>query len=270
MATATSGRTWKRPTVFPSYRVKWAVYLAVGGLFVWSAFGLFWGQSVSRFVDGIGYGTALVSSMYPPETGSTELNRLFDALVETIAMAMIATVTGIAISIPVAFGAAENLVPRPVYWLNRTIISISRAVDALIVAIIAVAAVGFGPLAGIVAISFKTVGFFSKLLAEDLEDIEMGSMEAVSASGASRFQTIVYGVVPQIVPRFVGLTIYRWDINVRAAAIVGIVGAGGIGQVLLTAFSRYEYDYVASILLAIVAVVLVAEFASARIRRRVQ
>jgi phosphonate transport system permease protein len=98
----------------------------------------------------------------------------------------------------------------------------------------------------------------------------MGSMEAVEATGGSTFQSIVYGVVPQVVPRFVGLAVYRWDINIRASTIIGIVGAGGIGTLLLQAFSRYEYDFVATILLAIIAVVLVGEGISAFVRRRIQ
>ena len=223
-----------------------------------------------RFLSGLGYGYELIEWMLPPETGSEYTLRLFDRMIETIAMAMVATVAGIAISLPVAFGAAGNLSPRQIYYLSRGVISATRAIDGLIVAIIAVIALGFGPLAGIVAISFKTIGFFSKLFAEDIEDIDMGGVEAVRTTGASRFQTLVYGVVPQVVPRFTGLAVYRWDINIRSSTIVGIVGAGGLGVLLQRAYQRYEYDYVAAILIAIIAVVLIAEFVSAVVRRRVQ
>jgi phosphonate transport system permease protein len=261
-------RTWQRPTSFRSHRVKLAVYTAIAGLVVWSVTSL--RITPGRFLSGLGYGYALIESMLPPETGGENIWRLADRMVETIAMAMVATVAGIGISLPIAFGAAENLAPRPVYYLSRGIISVSRAIDGLIVAIIAVVALGFGPLAGIVAISFKTIGFFAKLFAEDLEDIDMGGVEAVQATGASRFQRVVYGVVPQVIPRFAGLAVYRWDINIRSSTIVGIVGAGGIGVLLQRAYSRYEYDYVAAILIAIILVVLVAEFVSAFVRRRVQ
>mgnify|MGYP000588993956 FL=1 len=267
-ADAADRRTWQRPTTFRSRRVKWLVYSAVLALVAWSVASL--QITPGRFLSGIGYGYELIKSMLPPETGQENLLRLWDRLVETIAMAMVATVAGIAMSLPVAFGAAENISPRPTYYLSRGIISASRAIDGLIVAIVAVIALGFGPLAGIVAISFKTIGFFSKLFAEDLEDIDMGGVEAVEATGASRFQTLVYGVVPQVVPRFAGLAVYRWDINIRSSTIVGIVGAGGIGVLLQRAYQRYEYDYVAAILVAIIAVVLVAEFVSAVVRRRVQ
>lgn len=265
---ATEQHTWSRPTSFRSHRTKWLVYLITLGIIGWSLAGL--AITPQRFIEGLGYGYELIASMLPPETAESDLARLRDAMIETIAMAMIATVSGIAISIPVAFGAAENLSPRPTYYLSRAIISISRAIDGLIVAIIAVVALGFGPLAGIVAISFKTIGFFSKLLAEDIEDIDMKSVEAIRATGASSLQAMVYGVVPQVVPRFVGLAVYRWDINIRSSTIVGIVGAGGIGVLLNRAYQRYEYDYVGAILIVIIAVVLVAELVSAVVRRRVQ
>jgi len=261
---------WQRPTVFYNHTVKWIVYILTTLFVLWSLVSLLAGVSPQRIVDGMGFGASLVSSMVPPETEATAVNRVIDLVLESIAMAMIATVTGILISIPVAFGAAGNLMPRSVYALNRGIISVSRAVDGLIVAIIAVKAVGIGPLAGIIAISFKTVGFFSKLLAEDIEDVDMGAMEAIEATGASKLQSVLYGIVPQVVPRFIGLTVYRWDINLRASAIVGIVGAGGIGTLLLQAFSRYEYNYVATILLAIILVVLAGELFSAYVRKRVQ
>ncbi|XVH30619.1 phosphonate ABC transporter, permease protein PhnE [Haloferacaceae archaeon DSL9] len=269
-AIPTPERNWERPTAFYNRTVKWLVYGGTAAFVVWSVVSLFAGVSADRIFNGATYGYALLESMVPPETDPTALDRVTDLLIESIAMAMIATVTGIAISIPVAFGAADNLAPRSIYTVNRGIISVSRAVDGLIVAIIAVKAVGVGPLAGIIAISFKTIGFFSKLLAEDLEDIDMGALEAIEATGASNLQTILYAVVPQVVPRFVGLAVYRWDINVRASTIIGIVGAGGIGTLLLQAFSRYEYEYVATILLAIILVVLAGEAFSAYVRRRVQ
>ncbi|ESS10229.1 MAG: phosphonate ABC transporter, permease protein PhnE [uncultured archaeon A07HR60] len=265
--TSVDRQTWRRPTAFRNRYTKWAVYVVVLALVVWSVTSLR-SRQVVPFGTWLRLRTDRVDAA--PETGNENVFRLLDRMVETIAMAMIATVAGIAISLPVAFGAAGNLSPRPIYYLSRGVISVSRAIDGLIIAIIAVIALGFGPLAGIVAISFKTIGFFSKLFAEDLEDIDMGGVEAVRATGANRFQSVVYGVVPQVVPRFAGLAVYRWDINIRSSTIVGIVGAGGLGVLLQRAYSRYEYDYVAAILIAIILVVIVAEFVSAVVRRRVQ
>jgi len=263
---ATGEQTWERPTVFPRQEVKWAVYAGIVGFFVWSGFGV--GADPARIAQGLGSSVSLVGDFLPPSATPRQAQRILDKMLESVAMAMVSTLTGIALSVPIAFMAAENLSPKPLYTINRGLISISRAFNAIIVAIIAVKAIGFGPLAGILTITFKTVGFFSKLLAEDLEDIDMGSVNAVRATGASPVQTLLYGVVPQIIPRFAGLSVYRWDINIRTSTIIGIVGAGGIGSVLLTAFNRYDYQYVTAILLAIIAVVLVAEGVSAAVRRR--
>ncbi|WP_066413239.1 phosphonate ABC transporter, permease protein PhnE [Halorubrum aethiopicum] len=265
---AAERRTWRRPTVFRRREFKWAAYLGIAAFFLWSAWGI--GADPARIVRGFGRGLTLLGDFFPPEATPRQARRIVDKMVESVAMAMISTVTGIAISVPVAFMAAENLSPKPLYYLNRGFISLSRALNAIIVAILVVKAVGLGPLAGIITITFKTVGFFAKLLAEDLEDIDMGSVDAVRATGASPVQTLIYGVVPQIVPRFAGLSVYRWDINIRTSTVVGIVGAGGIGSVLLTAFNRYSYQYVSAILVAIIAVVLVAEGVSAVVRRRYQ
>ena len=260
--------TWRRPTAFRRREVKWATYLGLVAFFLWSALGV--GADPSRILRGIGSGLTLLGDFFPPEATPRQAQRIVAKMTESVAMAMVSTVTGIAISVPVAFMAAENLSPKPLYYLNRGFISLSRALNAIIVAILVVKAVGFGPLAGVITITFKTVGFFAKLLAEDLEDIDMGSVDAVRATGASPLQTLTYGVFPQIIPRFAGLSVYRWDINIRTSTIVGIVGAGGIGSVLLTAFNRYSYQYVTAILIAIIAVVLVAEGVSAIIRRRYQ
>lgn len=259
---AAGERTWERPTVFRRRELKWAVYAGVLGFFVWSGFGV--GADPGRIARGLGSAVSLVGDFFPPSASPRQADRIVGKMLESVAMAMVSTLTGIVLSVPIAFMAAENLSPKPLYAINRGFISISRAFNA----IIAVKAIGFGPLAGILTITFKTVGFFSKLLAEDLEDIDMGSVDAVRAAGASPVQTLLYGVVPQIIPRFAGLSVYRWDINIRTSTIIGIVGAGGIGSVLLTAFNRYDYQYVTAILLAIIAVVLVAEGVSAVVRRR--
>ncbi|MFD1571167.1 phosphonate ABC transporter, permease protein PhnE [Halorubrum laminariae] len=265
---AAEQRSWRRPTAFRRREIKWATYLGLAAFFLWSALSV--GADPSRIVEGAGRSLTLLGDFFPPEATPRQTQRIVDKMVESVAMAMVSTVTGIAISVPVAFMAAENLSPKPLYYLNRGFISLSRALNAIIVAILVVKAVGLGPLAGVITITFKTVGFFAKLLAEDLEDIDMGSVDAVRATGASPLQTLAYGVVPQIIPRFAGLSVYRWDINIRTSTIVGIVGAGGIGSVLLTAFNRYSYQYVSAILIAILAVVLVAEGVSAIVRRRYQ
>lgn len=190
-------------------------------------------------------------------------------LIESLTMTVIATVVGVALSIPIGLGAAKNLATGPIYLVCRSILAITRAFHEIILAILFVAMFGFGPFAGVVTLVVSTIGFLGKLIAEDIEAIQWDSVEAVESTGASWFQKVVYGVSPQIMPRFVGLTLYRLDINFRESAIIGIVGAGGIGATLNTAFQRYEYDSVSAILILIIGTVFVAEYISGAIRKRV-
>lgn len=282
---------WRRPTVFYNRWVKYLVYLAVVVFLAWNVWAV--RLPLERILSGFAAVSMLLGAMFPPDFGvtlvvrTTEVaglavpipvglevtdaaTRLWSGLVETIAMSIVATVAGVIISIPIAIMGAENLVPRPVYYVGRALISISRALHELIVGIIVVVGVGFGALAGVIALVWATPGFLAKLLAEDLEDIDRTQVEAVRSTGASPLQVLLFAVVPQVMPRFIGLTIYRWDINVRAATILGVVGAGGIGNVLLNSFDRYDYAYSMAIIIAIIAVVMVGEIASAAARRRVQ
>ncbi len=260
--------SWERPTAFYNKYVKYALYLTIVGFVVWS----FWAvmPSLVRFIEGFRIAANIASEMAVPDFGASNRQEMFPPLMESLAMAVIASIAGVLISIPIGFMAAENLVPKPLYYLNRGFITVSRAFHELIVAIIFVKAVGIGPLAGVLALVFKTVGFYSKLLAEDIEDIDMGQLHAIKATGAPPIVQYVYGVLPQVVPRMIGLAVYRWDINIRQSTIVGIVGAGGIGITLLNAFDRYQFDFVSAILIVIIAIVLVGEGISLYVRRRVQ
>jgi phosphonate transport system permease protein len=261
--------SWRRPTAFRSHRVKWAVYLIVGVFIIVSIWDI--RITFARLVTGLDAGAELLNAMFPLELNSAGKNsRLIEGMAESFAMSVVATILGVAVSIPIGFGAARNLGPRWVYVINRGLITISRAFHALIVAIVVVKAVGFGPLAGVITLVFKTVGFFSKLLSEELEDIDAGQLEAVRATGANRIQQMDYAVLSQVLPRIIGLSVYRWDINIRQSTIVGIVGAGGIGVTLINAWGRYDYDFAMTILAAIIAVVIVGELFSLYLRRRVQ
>ncbi|WP_083687781.1 phosphonate ABC transporter, permease protein PhnE [Natronorubrum daqingense] len=234
----------------------------------WSAWSI--RLSPARFVEGLSSTGQFLASMWPPDFGARERELIREGVTETLAMAVVATIIGVSVSVPVAFMAAKNLAPWPVYYLARGLITVSRAFHSLIIGIIFVVAVGFGPFAGALTLSFATVGFYGKILAEDLENIDMNQLRPIEAAGGNRLQVILYGVVPQALPRMIGLAIYRWDINVRSSTIIGIVGAGGIGFTLLNAFDRYQYDFAAAILIVIVAIVLAGEVASAMIRRRVR
>ena len=185
-------------------------------------------------------------------------------------MTVTSTVVGVLISIPIGIGAARNIAPLPIYTVCRAIIAVSRSFQEIIVAILFVAMFGFGPFAGFLTLSFATVGFLSKLLAEDIEDIDEAQAEAVRATGAGWWQVINYGIQPQVMPRLIGLSLYRLDINFRESAGIGIVGAGGIGATLNTAMDRYEYDTAGAILILIIVIVMLAEYSSGYVRRWVQ
>ena len=194
---------------------------------------------------------------------------LIDGFLESLKIAILATVGGIAISVPLAFMAASNISIRPIYLLGRGIIIVARSFHPVIVAIIFVKAVGFGPFAGALTLVVYSVGFVAKLLAERIEEIDFGQVEAMRSAGAGFIATLAYAVMPQIMPRLVGLGIYQLDSNLRASAVVGIVGAGGIGATLANAFGRYDYDFALAITMVIVGVILVSEAVSGFIRKRI-
>jgi phosphonate transport system permease protein len=223
----------------------------------------------ARVVDGLERGWAFVRAFAPPDFVSRRAE-IAEGLGESLVMTVTATAAGIALSIPFGVGAARNLAPLPVYLACRGFIAAARTLQEVIVAILFVAMFGFGPLAGMVTLAFATIGFLAKLLAEDIEDTDPGQLEAIRATGGSWLQLLNYGVQPQVMPRLIGLCLYRFDINFRESAVIGIVGAGGIGATLNTAFDRYEYDTAAAILVCIIAIVMVAEYASGIVRRRVQ
>ena len=264
---ATDRRTWKKPPMIKSARLRWALWLGVG-IYLALAFGTMeinWG----RVAEGIPRGQKFLAAFFPPDFAS-RWNEILDGIYESLWMTITSTVVGIAISVPVGLGAARNLAPRPVYLLCRGILAVSRSFQEIIIAIFMVKLFGFGPFAGFLTLSIATVGFYGKLLAEDIEDMDPGQAEAVKATGAGWFQWLNYSVQPQVLPRMVGLGMYRLDINFRESAVVGIVGAGGIGATLTTAFDRYEFDSAAAILLVIIVIVMAVEYSSGFVRRQVQ
>ena len=261
------GRRWKKP---PLIRRAWLRWLLSMGAMVYLAAAI---SSVevnwARVYEGLDRGAAFILSFTRPDF-LTRGSDIWDGLAESLIMTVAASVVGIAISIPIGLGAARNIAPLPVYLVCRGIVALSRALQEIIVAILLVAIFGFGPLAGFLTLSFATIGFLSKLLAEEIEAMDRAQAEAVRATGASWLQWIVYGVQPQVMPRLIGLSMYRIDINFRESAILGLVGAGGIGATLNTAFDRYEFDTAAAILLLIIGIVMALEYLSGVIRARVQ
>jgi phosphonate transport system permease protein len=264
---ATAPRQWKKPPLIRSAWLRWAlvvgavVYLAL----VFQTTPVNW----TRVWEGLPRGAAFLKAFFPPDFVS-RWDEIVEGIAESLWMTVVSTVVGIALSIPVGIGAAKNIAPAPVYYFCRAVLAVSRSFQEIILAIFFVKLFGFGPFAGFVTLSFATIGFYGKLLAEDIEDMDAGQAEAVRASGASWLQWINYGVQPQVMPRMIGLGLYRFDINFRESAVIGIVGGGGIGATLNTAFDRYEFDSAAAIIIVIIAIVMLCEYGSGYLRRWVQ
>ena len=261
------GKPWRKPSFIKRPWLRWTLIL--GALAYLIAAYVTIDVNWSRVYEGLERGKKFVLAFTNPDF-TTRSTDIYEGMIESIIMTIASSVVGIAISIPIALGAARNIAPLPVYLICRSIIAISRALQEIIVAILLVAIFGFGPLAGFLTLSFATIGFLSKLLAEDIESMDKVQAEAIKASGAKWTQWINYGVQPQVMPRLIGLSIYRLDINFRESAILGLVGAGGIGATLNTAFDRYEYDTAAAILLIIIFIVIALEYLSGVIRAMVQ
>jgi len=260
-------RHWKKPPLIKRAWLRWL--LAIGAV-VYLALALGTTEvNWARVWEGLPRGARFFAAFFPPNF-SSRWGDISDGILESLWMTLVATVIGIAISVPVGVGAARNIAPRPVYYVCRGILAVARSFQEIILAIFFVKLFGFGPFAGVVTLSVATIGFYGKLLAEDIEDMDFAQAEAVRATGAGWLQWINYGVQPQVMPRMIGLCLYRFDINFRESAVVGIVGGGGIGATLDTAFNRYEFDSAAAILWVIIGIVMAVEYSSSYVRRRIQ
>lgn len=266
-AASTQRRTWVKP---PAIERPWLRYglLVLTLIYLYFAVGSY-DVNWSRVAQGLERGWKFIKAFANPDF-FTRKTDIVEGMTESIIMAVTSTVVGILISIPIALGAASNLAPMPVYFVCRAIIALSRALHEIIVAILMVAIFGFGPLAGFITLSFATIGFLAKLLAEDIEAMDKTQAEAIKSTGASWLQWVNYAVQPQVMPRLIGLSVYRLDINFRESAVLGLVGAGGIGATLNTAFDRYEFDTAAAIIITIIVIVMALEYSSSIIRGWVQ
>ncbi|WP_310620578.1 phosphonate ABC transporter, permease protein PhnE [Flexibacterium corallicola] len=210
----------------------------------------------------------LFGRMVPPDT--TNLAEILQVLWETVNIATLATAIAVVISLPVAYMAAQNTTPNKLtLWIGRFILVSSRSINTIIWALLFVAIFGPGVIAGIVAIMFRSIGFVGKLLGEAIEEIDNKPVEALEATGASRFKVIMYAIVPQVMPTFWAVSILRWDINLRESTVLGLVGAGGIGVLLQGAIDTFNWQEVATILLAIIALVVIGEVVAAWLRRKI-
>jgi phosphonate transport system permease protein len=216
-------------------------------------------------------GAVLANRYYPPDIEYIMDRDYMGYVVETIQMAYLGAMFGLLMSVPLGWFGSFNMTPsrRFVYPVARLLTMGFRAVHEMIWAILFVSVLGFGMLAGVLALTFFCAGFAGKLFAEEIEAIDMGPVEAMRATGANLFQIMVFGVFPQVRVAFTGIGIYTWDVAFRAATVVGFVGAGGMGWYLKRNVLQIETERVAAILLSIVVLVLISEALSAIARDRV-
>ena len=256
--------SWKHRATATQLR-NWAAWL-IGIAIVSFAWHLISEITIWFFVqDAPRQAADMGARMVPPKW--SYMSQLWKPAWDTVNIATIGTIIAMVIAIPVAFAAARNTTP---HLLVRSaalfIIVSSRSVNSLIWALMLVFILGPGILAGTIAIGLRSVGFCAKLLYEAIEEIDQSQVEAIEATGASRVQKIVYGILPQVMPTIAGVGIYRWDINIRESTILGLVGAGGIGLQLSGSLNTLAWTQVSMILLVILATVFISEWVSAKVR----
>lgn len=262
---ATSHEEWPKEPLRPKV-IKWLVTLGILIPFIWSVAGL--EVSIDRIWAAPGQVWALISGMFPPDF--SDMGRLMAKLLESIYVAWIGTMIGAIFSFPAGFMAASNISPRWVVGPTRAILSAIRAFPELILAVIFIVPFGLGPFTGAMAIGLHSIGTLGKLTSEVIEGVDDGPVEAIQSSGGTRLQQMRFGVVPQAMPNIIAYWLYRFEINVRASAVLGLVGAGGIGAEIVARL-RFRADWPkagAALILTVVAV-LIIDAASAAIRRRI-
>jgi phosphonate transport system permease protein len=224
---------------------------------------------INLFSNSFKYFVDIFSRMLPPDFSN--FSSLVYSMIETIEIAILGTFIAIVLSIPLALLSAKNIAPNiVVFFIARTVTVFFRAIPEFIIAMILVIAIGFGAMPGVLALGIHTMGFLAKFYAEDIEHIDKGPIEALKSSGASKGQIISFAVIPQIIPSFVANNLYILDRNIRMATMLGIVGAGGIGYELQSAFRMFEYQKVSAIIIIIFITIFIIDNLSSFIRSKIK
>ena len=248
--------------------LRYAVYLAVAAVVAWSVEAIVVGDTDWSRISVAGVAKAAWRFI---DFDLSILPSLWDATLETVLMATLATLLGALMAIPVAWLGAGNISPlgRASYLFGRVLMTLSRSVHEVVWGLVFVAAVGLGALAGVLAMAVRSIGFISKTVAEAIEDVNPGPVEAMRAVGANRFQVLMFGIVPQILPVVIGNVIFEWDVNIRRSTIMGLVGAGGLGLALHRQMASYNYGGIATVIFVILVLIVFGEVFSAWARKRV-
>lgn len=208
--------------------------------------------------------------------GSPDLELLFSLskqgviylLIQTTAIAFLGTLVGAVLSVPLAFLAASNIVPKPIAWITRLLLIMIRTIPALVYGLMFIRVSGPGPFTGVLTIGLTSIGMLSKLYVDTIEELDKKVLESMTSLGCTTFEKIRFGILPQLFSLFLSVTIYRFDMNMREASILGLVGAGGIGAPLIFAMNSYRWNQVGSILIGLVILILLIEWVSNRLRSK--
>jgi phosphonate transport system permease protein len=238
--------------------------LLVLAAFLWSA----WATEVSarRLVEGAPFMLDFLRRMVPPDP--SVLGNAVTGAMQTIEIAVVGTLTAALLALPLGFAAARNAAPPWLFYSARSVLNVFRAVDTLVYALLFVAAVGLGPFPGVLAVIVYTATVLAKLYSEAIEAIDPGPVEAVKSTGATRLSVLRWGVLPQLAPQFLSFTLYRFETNIRAATILGFVGAGGIGFYIQTYLRLLNYPAASTVLLVLVLLVMLVDWGSSRLRAK--
>jgi phosphonate transport system permease protein len=251
----------------PPPRSPWPLVSLVAflGITVWVILGL--APNFERTLANLGQAAEIASEFWPPEFAY--FDRTIEPIVETFQMAVIASVIGCGVALPVAFLASRvSTLNAAVYWIDRSVLSVVRSIPDILYALIFVAALSVGPLPGVLALILFSIGVVAKLLSETVEGVDPGPIVAATATGGSHLQVVASSILPQVLPNYVAYALYTFELNIRASAVIGFVGAGGIGLLLETQRRFFRYDRVALVVLELFVMVVLIEFVSERLRRR--
>lgn len=255
----------------PQGRLGWwgvgVMTAAIATFLWWAAIGS--QINASNLVNGVPYMWDFLVRMMPPNPGF--LDRLWRPALESLQVAVWGTLLGVALSLPISLFAARNLSPHPlVFHATRQALNCMRGINEIILALIFVAAIGLGPFAGVLALAIHGAGMLGKFFAEAMEDIDEGPLEAFRSAGAGPFKTFFFGVLPQVLPTWFGTIFYRLETNVRQSTVLGMVGAGGIGFELVSSMKLFKYQDTATCILVILAMVLITDLVSSRVRAMIR
>jgi len=244
--------------------VRRAIAFVVLSALAWAAWDT--GADPVRLIRGVPWLLDFVRRMVPPDL--RVLPAAVAGAVTTVEIALLGTAVAAVLALPLGFVSARNVAAPPIFHAARAALNFLRSVDTLVYALVFVAAVGLGPFPGVLAVIAYTTTSLAKLYSEAIEGIERGPVDAITATGATRLQVLRFGVLPQVLPLFLSYVLYRLETNIRAATVLGFVGAGGIGFYLQTYLRLIDYPAASTVLLVTVAMVIAVDFVSSRLRQR--